>query len=101
MPGQILDLVPEPSERLDDGVLEVEADLAQVALERVLRIDPFEMVHDLREAIDLRGLERQHFADVTRGAAAAIRDHVRRHGYSWPFGAYSWPFGAYSWPFGA
>ena len=57
----------------------VEADLAQVALERLLRIDPLEVVHHLRQPIDLRRLERERLADFARGAAAAIGDDVRRH----------------------
>ena len=62
------------------GVVHVDADLAQVALERVLRIDPLEVVHHLRQPIDLRRLERQRLAHFARGAAAAIGDHVGGHG---------------------
>ena len=79
MARQVLDLLPEPAERLDDGSAEVDTDLLQVALERFLRIDPLEVVHHLREAIDLVGRHRQDLADFTRRALAAIRDHIGGH----------------------
>ena len=84
MARQILDLLPQRAEQLNRRVVEVEADVAQVALERLLRIDPLELVHHLREPIDLRRFERQRLADFARGAAAAIGDDVRGHRHSRP-----------------
>ena len=43
------------------------------------RIDELELAHQLREAIDLVLAQREHLADVARGAAPAIRDDVGRH----------------------
>ena len=41
---------------LNRRIVEVETDLAQVSLERFLGIDPLEVVHHLRQPIDLLGL---------------------------------------------
>ena len=79
MPRQILDRLPQPPECLDRRMLEIEADLAQVARQRFLRIDPLEMIHHFREPIDLRRLERQYLADFARGAPAAIGDDIGGH----------------------
>ena len=79
MTRQILDARPELAEPLDARMLTIDADVAQVALERVLRIDPLELIHDLREPIDLRGLEREDLPHFARRASAAIRNHVGRH----------------------
>ena len=49
----------------------IEADLAEISFERVLGIDPLEMVHHFGEAIDLGGLERQRLPHLAGGAAAA------------------------------
>ena len=80
MARQVLDALPEPAEQLHRLVVGVEADLAQVALERILRVDPLEMVHDLGQPIDLHRLERQRLPHFPRRAAAAISDHVGGHG---------------------
>src|SRR5688500_17810838 len=98
MARQILNLSPEPAERLNDGMLKVEPDFAQVALERFLRVDPFEMIHDLGQPVDLGGLERQRLADFAGGAAAAVGDDIRGHCYPRPFGGYPRPFRAYPRP---
>ena len=79
MPRQVLDLFPQAAERLDDRLLEVDPDVAQVALERLFRIDELEVIHDLGEPVHLFRLDRQHLAHFTCGAPAAIRDHVGRH----------------------
>jgi hypothetical protein len=83
MPRQILDLLPEAAERSDDRRLKVETDFAQVALERLFRVDPLEMVHHLRQPVDLRRFERQRLAHFARRAAPPIRDHVRGHRDAW------------------
>ena len=89
------------AEQLDRRVVEVEADLAQVALERLLRDRSTRSGSSPSPADRLAsGCDRQRLADFARGAAAAIRDDVGGHRHSWPFGGYSWPFGGHSWPFG-
>ena len=55
------------------------AGLAQVARERVVGIDELELVHHLREAIDLTVVEAERLAHFARGAAAAIGDDVGGH----------------------
>ena len=70
MPRQILDARPELAEALNARMLAIDAGVVQVALERLLRIDPLEVIHDLREPIDLIGLERKglpHFARARCG----------------------------------
>ena len=60
MPRQILHLAPEPREQPDAlGVRASRPTAAQVARQRVGRIDELEVVHHLREPIDLRRLERR------------------------------------------
>src|SRR5690349_17004283 len=100
MARQVLHIGPEPPEQLDRWRRAIDPRVAQVALERLLRINPLELIHDLRERVDLHRLESEHLADFTRGAAAAIRDDVCGHCYPWPFGGYPWPFGGYPWRFG-
>ena len=79
MPRQILDALPQIAEQADARIVEREADIADLPRQRVLRIGPLEMVHDLREPIDPLGLDRQRFADLARRAPPAVRDHVRGH----------------------
>ena len=93
MPRQILDLLPQRSKELNRRIVVVETDFAQVSLERFLGIDPLEMVHDLGQPIDLLGLEREHFANFARGAAAAIRDDIGGHGDPGTFGVRRSAFG--------
>ena len=70
MPRQILDALPQIAEQADARIVEREADVADLPSQRVLRIGPLEMVHDLREPIDPLGLDRQRFADLARRARA-------------------------------
>src|SRR5262245_7489171 len=84
MARQILDLFPQPSERLNDRMMNVQTNLAEIAVERLLRIHPLEVIDDLRQPIDLRRFERQRLPDFPRGAAAAIGDDIRRHGDARP-----------------
>ena len=79
MARQVLDLLPERAEGLHDWLMEVDADLAQVALQRFFRVDELEMVHHLGEAIDVGRLHRQDLADLACRAPAAIGDHVGGH----------------------
>ena len=57
----------------------IDADLAQVALEGIFRIDPLELIHDFGEPIDLASLERKRFANFACRAAAAVGNHVGGH----------------------
>ena len=50
-----------------------------VAAERVVRIGELEVVHHLRQPIDLVFAKRERLADFTRRAAAAIGDDVGGH----------------------
>src|SRR3982751_6462869 len=84
MARQILDLFPQPSECLDHRMMNLEADLAKIPVERLLGIHPLEMVHDLCEPIDLRRFERQHLSDFPGRTAAAVGDDVGRHRNTWP-----------------
>ena len=70
---------PELAEALHGRMLRVDADVPQVALERVLGIDPLEVVHHLRQPIDLRLSSDSDLAHLARGAPAAIGDHVGGH----------------------
>ena len=59
--------------------VQIEADRGEMPRQRVGRIGELEVVHHLREPIDLHRIEPERLADLARGAAAAIRDDVRRH----------------------
>ncbi len=84
MPRQILDLLPETAEDLDGRVLRVDARVVQVALQRLRGIDPFELIHHLRQGVDEIRLHREHLPDLARRAPAAIGDHVGGHGSAQP-----------------
>ncbi len=79
MPGQILHLAPEPREQPHAIGIQIQADRRQVARQRVGRIGELEVVHHLREAIDLLGVEAERLPHFARGAPAAIGDDVGRH----------------------
>src|SRR4051812_44046231 len=83
MARQVLDFFPQPSKRLDDRMVNLEANLAKIAVERLLGIHPLEMIHDLCEPIDLSRFERQHLSHFAGGTAAAVGDDVRRHRNAW------------------
>ena len=80
MPRQILDPSPQVREHPHARPLWRETHKSEVALECLVRIDKLEVVHRLREPVDLFGTDRQRHADITRGAAAAIRDDIGGHG---------------------
>ena len=61
------------------SAFEVEADRRQMPRQRVGRIDELEVVHHLREPIDLRRLEAERLPHLARRAAAAIGDDVGGH----------------------
>jgi hypothetical protein len=79
MARQILHLVPQPREQADAIGIQIEADGRQMPRQGVGRIDELEVIHHLRQPIDLRRVETQRLADFARGAAAAVGDHVRGH----------------------
>ena len=79
MARQVLHLVPQPREQPDAIGIQIEADRGELARERIGRIGELELVHHLREPIDLRGVEAERLADFARGAAAAVGDHVGGH----------------------
>ena len=79
MARQVLDLLPQTAERLDDRLVKVDADFAEVALESLFRIDELEVVHHLREPIDLLRFDRQHLSHFARGAPPAVGNDVGRH----------------------
>ena len=79
MARQILHLAPQPREQPDAIGIQIEADRRQMARQRVGRIGELEVVHHLREPIDLRGIEAERLAHFARGAPAAIGDDVGGH----------------------
>ena len=79
MPRQILHLAPEAREQPHAIGVQIEADRRHLARQRVGRIDELEVVHHLRQPIDLRGIEAERLADFARGAAAAVGDDVGGH----------------------
>ena len=80
MPRQILDPSPQVREYPHARPLWRETHRSEVSLECLVRIDKLEVVHRLREPVDLFGVDRQRHADITRGAAAAVRDDIGGHG---------------------
>ena len=79
VPRQVLDALPQVAEGAQLFVGGIESGLAQVLLERLLRIDPLERVDHLGHAIDGVRFEAEDLADLARRAAAAVRDDVRSH----------------------
>ncbi len=79
MPRQILHLAPQPREQADARGVQVEADRRHLLRQRVARLDELEVVHHLRQPIDLHRIEAERLPHLARRAAAAIGDHVGRH----------------------
>ena len=79
MPRQILHLAPQPREQADARRVLIEADRRHLPRQRVARIDELEVVHHLREPVDLRRIEAERLPHLARRAAPAVRDHVGRH----------------------
>ncbi len=76
---QILHLLPESREQAHAIRIEIETDCRHIPRQGVGGIGELELIHHLRQPIDLSGLEAERFADLARGAAAAVGDHVGRH----------------------
>ena len=80
MPRQILHLAPEPREQAGRAIrVQIEADRRHLPRQRVARIDELEVVHHLRQPIDLRRIEAERLPHLARRAAAAIGDDVGGH----------------------
>ena len=79
MAWQILDPAPQLRERPHPRPVERQAGRLSVAPERLVRIGELEVVHRLRQPVDLGGVQRQRLTDVARGATTAIRDHIGGH----------------------
>ena len=79
VPRQVLDLGEEAREEADAAVLAVEAGAREPRLERVVGVDVLEAAHVAREAVDLVHRDVEDLADLARGAAVAVGDHVRGH----------------------
>ena len=79
-------LYPLPEVRKDPHARPVgrHAHRSQVALEGVVRIDELEVVHRLGKPVDLAGIEGERHPDITRSAAASIRDDIGGHGRAQP-----------------
>ena len=60
-------------------MIEIEAGVAEMAIERVAFIFVFPRAHQAREAIEHFRLERERLADFASRRAPAIGDHIGRH----------------------
>ena len=60
-------------------MIQIAAGLDHPLAQRVGRIDELELVHHLRETIDLRRVDAERLPDFARRALAAIGDDVGRH----------------------
>ena len=79
MSRQVLHAVPELGEPSERRVIEIAAGLDHPLAQRVGRIDELELIHHLRETIDLRRVDAERLPDFARRALAAIGDDVGRH----------------------
>ena len=76
---QVLDAQPQLGERAHARHVERQPGGGEVAAERLVRVDELEVVHHLRQRVDLLLVERQRLAHLARGAAAAVGDDVGGH----------------------
>ncbi len=76
---QVLHLVPEPGERAHAIGVEVEADGGHLTRQGIAGVLELEVVHHLREPIDLQRIEAERLPHFACRTPPAIRDHVRRH----------------------
>ena len=79
MPRQVLHAAPQIGEQPEGRMIDIAAGIGHPPAERIGRIDELELIHHLRQAIDLPGIDPQRLPHFARGAAAAIGDHVGRH----------------------
>ena len=79
MPRQIVHPVPQLREQADAIAVHVEADRRHLPRQRLARVDELEVVHHLREPVDLRRIEPERLPHLARRAAAAVGDHVGGH----------------------
>ena len=76
---QVLDLVEQAREETDPPVLAVEPGAREAGCQRVVGVAVLEAAHVLRQAVDLVERDLEHLADLARGAAVAVGDHVGGH----------------------
>ena len=79
MSGEILDFAPQPRELPHAIRIQIQADRREMPWQRIGRIGELEVVHHLRETVDLRGVEAERLPHFARGAPAAICDDVGSH----------------------
>ena len=81
MPRQILHLLPQLREETHAVRVHVESDRGQVACQRGVgrRVDELEVIHRLREPIDLWRLETKRLPHFSRRTPAAIRNDIGGH----------------------
>ena len=81
MPRQVLHLLPQLREETHAVPIHVESDRCQVARQRRFgrRVDELEVIHRLREPIDLWRVETERFPHFSRCTPAAIRDDIGGH----------------------
>ncbi len=80
MARQILHRQAELEEFAQARMREVEPGIAELALQRLVRIVVLPRAHQLREPVEHLGIEAQHLADLARRRAPAIGDDVGGHG---------------------
>ena len=78
MPRQTVNLLIKRRERRGARMLAWQARLLDL-LEQIQRVGEIAVRKKMREAVEYVRREIQRFADFARGAAATIRDDVRRH----------------------
>ena len=79
VPRQVLHLLPEPDELPHPLIVSRETDIGELARQRVVRIHVLELVHHLREAIDVHLVELERLSHFAGGTSAAIGDDVGGH----------------------
>ncbi len=79
MARQVLYPLPQVHEVPDPRAVGSEAGFLEVTVEVVLGIHPFEVVHQLRQAVDAIGLDAQGLAHLARGTPPTVRDDVGGH----------------------
>ena len=68
VPRQILNALPQIGEQPERGMIDVAAGIRHAAAERVGGIDELELIHHLRQPIDLRRIDAERLPHFARGA---------------------------------
>ena len=79
MARQVLHLLPQLREMHHLGTLGIHAHRLHVLRERVVGVLELEVVHHLREPVDLRRVEVERLPHFPRRALAAVSDDIGRH----------------------